>query len=202
MGYRASEPGNAQRFRQGDGRADAGLDPAHRPLDRHGRAVGAVLVAAGTTIGLHPQALALAVPSFTDALSMDYVLGNLLPDVSSSASVTAAASTQLTDDNSDLAVRGDIARSAFGVTGAGIKIGILSDSFNLKGGMAADIAGGNLPAGVQILTEGTTGHDEGRAMADLVHRIAPGAQIAFASATGSERASPPASRPSRRPAAT
>jgi subtilisin family serine protease len=52
--------------------------------------------------------------------------------------------------------------------------------------MAADVANGNLPAGVQILQEGTSGHDEGRAMADLIHKIAPGAQIAFYSATTSE----------------
>ncbi len=92
----------------------------------------------------------------------------------------------LTDDNSDLAVAGPQARSVYGATGAGITVGILSDSFNLKGGYAADVADGNLPAGVQVLEEGTSGDDEGRAMADLVHKIAPGAQIMFHTAANSE----------------
>jgi len=135
---------------------------------------------------VQPQALALAAPSFTDPSSMDFVLGNLLPAVSSGSSVTAAASAQLTDDNSDIAVGGPTARSEDDVTGTGVKIGILSDSFDLLGGMAADEADGNLPADVQILKEGSSGHDEGRAMADLVHQIAPGASIAFYTATDSE----------------
>lgn len=92
-----------------------------------------------------------------------------------------------TDDNSDLAVQGDAARATYGVTGAGIKVGILSDSFNLHVGYAADIADGDLPAGIQILQEGPSGgNDEGRAMADLVHKIAPGAQILFHTATRGE----------------
>ncbi len=95
--------------------------------------------------------------------------------------------TTTTDDNSDQAVRGDVARATYGVSGAGVRVGILSDSFNLHGGYAADVASGNLPAGVQVLEEGPAGgNDEGRAMADLVHKIAPGAQILFHTATGGE----------------
>src|SRR5579864_9093281 len=36
----------------------------------------------------------------------------------------------------DQAINGPTARNSFGVTGAGIKIGILSDSFNVLGGAA------------------------------------------------------------------
>ena len=87
----------------------------------------------------------------------------------------------------DLAVLGPTARSTYGVTGAGIKIGILSDSFNLKGKMASNIAVGALPADVTIVKEGPAGSsDEGRAMAELVHKIAPGASIYFYSAFYSE----------------
>ncbi|HKD37795.1 MAG TPA: S8 family serine peptidase, partial [Pirellulales bacterium] len=77
-----------------------------------------------------------------------------------------------------------LARGTYGVTGAGIKIGILSDSFNDLGGEGTDIADGDLPAGgVTILREGPSGDtDEGRAMAELIHRIAPGAQLYFATA--------------------
>ncbi len=53
--------------------------------------------------------------------------------------------------------------------------------------MRATSPDGDLPAGVQVLQEGPAGgNDEGRAMADLVHAIAPGAQILFHTATGGE----------------
>ncbi len=100
---------------------------------------------------------------------------------------TQRVTATTTDDNSDQAARGDVARATYGVTGAGVRVGILSDSFNLRGGYAADIASGNLPAGIQVLEEGSAGgNDEGRAMADLIHKIAPGAQILFHTATGGE----------------
>ena len=47
----------------------------------------------------------------------------------------------------DRAMRADIARATFGVSGAGVKVGVLSDSFDCKGGAAADVASGDLPAG-------------------------------------------------------
>jgi subtilisin family serine protease len=114
------------------------------------------------------------------------VLGGMLPQLVAADGAGGATGIPQTDDNCDLAVGGDLARSEYGVTGAGITVGILSDSFNLLGGMAADIADGDLPANVKILQEGTSGNDEGRAMADLVHSVAPGAAIDFYSATGSE----------------
>jgi hypothetical protein len=83
-------------------------------------------------------------------------------------------------DTTDEAVNGDIARSIFGVDGTGIKIGIISDSFNVLGGYNTDFQNGDLPTNVQILKEGpSAGTDEGRAMAEVVHRVAPGAQIYF-----------------------
>ena len=87
----------------------------------------------------------------------------------------------------DRAMLADIARATYGVDGAGVTVGILSDSCNLAGAMAADQAAGNLPATVRILQEGPAGGtDEGRAMAELVHRVAPGAAIDFYSAFRSE----------------
>jgi hypothetical protein len=90
-------------------------------------------------------------------------------------------------DASDRAVDGPQARSG-GLSGAGIKIGIISNSFNVTGGAAADQSQGLLPAsGVTVIQEGPTGSDdEGRAMAELVHATAPGAQLYFASAAYSE----------------
>ncbi len=72
------------------------------------------------------------------------------------------------------------ASRSYGVTGAGIKIGILSDSFNIRSGLAGDIANGSLGTAVKILKEGmASGSDEGRAMAELIHKIAPKAAIDF-----------------------
>jgi Ca2+-binding RTX toxin-like protein len=92
-------------------------------------------------------------------------------------------------DVADVAVNGPQARSAFDVTGAGLRIGILSDSYNLLGGAAADIQAGLLPAdGVDVLKEGPAGSaDEGRAMAEIVHATAPGAQLYFYTAFDSEQ---------------
>ena len=129
--------------------------------------------------------LGLAAAGFTATIAPDFVLGGIAPVLA--ASTGGVSGTPRTDDNSDYAVGGPTARAQFGVTGAGIKVGILSDSFNVCGGMATDIANGDLPAGVTIIKEGPAGsHDEGRAMADLVHRIAPGAQIAFYTAVDGE----------------
>ena len=105
-----------------------------------------------------------------------------LPSGGSDALFPAIVSaTDPVSDNADEAVQGDAARSTYGVTGAGIKIGIISDSFNLHGGAATDEADGALPAAssVHILKDGSSGSDEGRAMAQIVHSIAPGAQIYF-----------------------
>ena len=77
--------------------------------------------------------------------------------------------------------------SANPLSGAGVKIGILSNSFDVGGGEAGDVAAGDLPPGVTILLEGPSdADDEGRAMAEGIHRIAPGAQLYFYSADDGE----------------
>jgi len=93
----------------------------------------------------------------------------------------------LTSPNSALALGANVAASRFGVSGKGIKIGILSDSFNRLGGYGHDFADGDLPGGVRVLEEGAAGgSDEGRAMAELMHQVAPGASFMFHTATRSE----------------
>ena len=89
----------------------------------------------------------------------------------------------------DQAVNGPAARSSEGVSGAGVRIGILSDSYNVNGGAGAAIAQGLLPAnGVTVLEEGPPGSsDEGQALAELIHATAPGAQLYFYTAYNSEQ---------------
>jgi hypothetical protein len=86
------------------------------------------------------------------------------------------------------AVAAYLAKTGTALNGAGLKIGILSDSFNLNGGEGTDIADGDLPASsdIHIVQEGTSGNDEGRALAELIHSIAPDAQLYFYSGTTSE----------------
>jgi hypothetical protein len=76
------------------------------------------------------------------------------------------------------------ARAAYDVTGAGIKIGIISDSFDAQGPtvLAQEEADGDLPSSVTILSDDRSGTDEGRAIAEVIHAAAPGAQIYFAAA--------------------
>ncbi len=80
------------------------------------------------------------------------------------------------------------------LTGRGLSIGILSDSFDCQqpsvpnaGSYAADIASGDLPDDVVVLEDFFGGCiDEGRAMAQLIHDIAPGAKLLFHTAFGGQ----------------
>jgi hypothetical protein len=70
-----------------------------------------------------------------------------------------------------------------GFDGTGVRIGVLSDSYNNLRGEAADIASRDLPAGVGVIQELTSGgSDEGRAMLQLIHDLAPGSTLSFATA--------------------
>ncbi len=110
---------------------------------------------------------------------------------------TAQAKIGSANSQGDAAHRAAEARTRFGVNGAGLRIGVLSDSFNNLGAAATDVTNGDLPgatnpngflipvrfAGTGDLASGGT--DEGRAMVQIVHDIAPGAQLYFAEAFSS-----------------
>ena len=88
------------------------------------------------------------------------------------------------DPQGDLAQRAALARQTFHVTGAGIRIGIISDSVD---GLATEQRKGYVgPVTVLSGQSGVPGSGEGTAMLEIVHRIAPGAQLYFATAFGSE----------------
>ena len=80
------------------------------------------------------------------------------------------------------------------VDGTGITIGVLSDSYNTRvigGGLAAaDIAADELPFedDMKIIKDNPfSARDEGRAMMQIIHDVAPGAKIQFHTAVASPR---------------
>jgi hypothetical protein len=66
-----------------------------------------------------------------------------------------------------------------GITGAGVRVGVISDGV---AHLAAAQATNDLPANVMVLDTGV--NDEGTAMLEIIHDMAPGAQLLF-HATGS-----------------
>lgn len=85
-----------------------------------------------------------------------------------------------TTSQADVAMRADDARALFGVDGTGVTVGVLSDSFDNLGAAATDVASGDLPPGITVLNDQfAEGVDEGRAMMQLIHDVAPGADLAF-----------------------
>ncbi|MEL6332389.1 MAG: S8 family serine peptidase [Cyanobacteria bacterium J06626_26] len=85
----------------------------------------------------------------------------------------------ITRNQGTVALRADVAQAEFNVTGAGVTVGVLSDSFDNLGGAAADRLSGDLPE-VNVLQDlPGGGSDEGRAMLQLIADIAPDADLAF-----------------------
>jgi len=87
--------------------------------------------------------------------------------------------------------QGDIAHGAAtvrnidGFDGSGVTVGVLSDSYDCLGGAANDVATGDLPADIRVLediSECAGAVDEGRAMMQIVHDLAPAAAQVFHSA--------------------
>jgi subtilisin family serine protease len=101
----------------------------------------------------------------------------------------------------DRSLRADVARRESGVNGRGVRIGVMSDSYDCAPGpfvegapftrAAQDIARGDLPRDVRVLKDLSDApsadcSDEGRAMMQLVHDVAPGSPLAFYTAFESQ----------------
>jgi len=113
----------------------------------------------------------------------------------------AATRRGLTTTQGDRAQRSDRARAQFGVNGRGVKVGVLSDSFDCAPGpfdegqnftrAAEDVRNGDLPAGIKVLKDlspepSDDCSDEGRAMMQIIHDVAPGAKQSFYTAFESQ----------------
>ena len=103
--------------------------------------------------------------------------------ISSSGSVTSQG---------DSAMKADIVRESAGIDGSGVQVGVLSDSYNQDSDASTsasdDISSGDLPASdrITILEDLGPASDEGRAMMQIVHDVAPGAKLAFHTALGGQ----------------
>ena len=79
----------------------------------------------------------------------------------------------------DVAHRADSVRAQYAVDGAVVRIGVLSDGVD---SLSALEASGELPSSVSVLPGQAGSGSEGTAMLEIVHDLAPGAQLLFATA--------------------
>lgn len=93
----------------------------------------------------------------------------------------AAALTRNVSEG-DVTHRADKVRTNYSITGRGITVGVLSDGVD---SLASLQASGDLPPNVRVLPGQAGSGDEGSAMLEIVHDLAPEAQLIFASATSS-----------------
>jgi hypothetical protein len=141
-------------------------------------------------------------------------------EVHSIRAAMARASTGAVTSQGDFVQHSDVVRADNSLTGTGVTVGILSDSYDcysvyavpanhvpaagpagyanngFLATAATDISSGDLPSTVDVLEEGDCLNygaplqlpfgDEGRAMMQVVHDVAPGASLAFYTAEGGE----------------
>jgi hypothetical protein len=117
-----------------------------------------------------PQLAAKRVPWWANWLERAG-LGFFIGSVTSQGYVTHGANTVV---------------GTMGINGTGVKVGVLSDSAS-PSGVASLIATGDLPPDVTVVPgQASTGTDEGTAMMEIVHDLAPGAKLFFATANGGQ----------------
>ncbi|WP_382307843.1 S8 family serine peptidase [Herbiconiux sp. UC225_62] len=211
LGVAESGPGSLQldadgrvavtvRYSAGPDDADvaalAALGVVHAASARFGQASASVApadldaVAALPNVTTVVEALAPAVgrSAFTDGASASVI--------SAATAAAPAESCRTVPVNLAAPLGAAVAAHDFGVDGSGVTVGVISDSFDRDPSALTtpddDVAAGVLPGPgnpcgfetpVEVVHEASAdATDEGRAMAQLVHGIAPGARILFASA--------------------
>jgi subtilisin family serine protease len=167
--------------------AASGLREARTPLTPSGKTLVDVYVTGDVSAAARRlRALGFDVTA-TSTRAPERVVEGYLP-VAAATKVAALASTKavltiadrpLLDvgavtSQGDAAHHGPQAR-ALGPSGAGVTVGVISDSINDVGtGIAGSQATGDLPAHVTDLGDAASATDEGRAMSEIVYDEAPG----------------------------
>ncbi len=126
------------------------------------------------TRGVTPLLLNSIRPSFA---ARGAAVRSRLASALSSVAAMVGFSVKVNTSEGVVTHRADLAMSTFGVTGAGVKVGVLSDGVD---SLATLQASGDLPPGVTILAGQAGSGDEGSAMLEIVFDMAPGAQLFFA----------------------
>jgi len=181
------------------GGAQGQFTPSNSGLMVNGNMVTVRGIAAGDTSVLMAQLEAIGIQN---ADSFESLVIGQLPidkiDEMAALSELRIGSSQLAPitragvvtSQGDPAMLSDVGRATFGVDGSGIMIGVMSDSYDAFGDAAIDIANGDLPAnGVLVLADApfipffSEVTDEGRAMLQIIHDVAPGADLAYHTAT-------------------
>jgi hypothetical protein len=179
------------------------------------------LEAALESLGLERSAVfANDVSGWMPVLELD--AATLRPEVHAIRAALSRTRAGAVTSQGDFVQHSDTLRSANALSGAGVTVGVLSDSFDCYSvfqadGVAAsgnagyasngflataetDVSTGDLPSGVKVLEEAPcmdgneyNGYpdelpfgDEGRAMLQVVHDVAPGASLAFYTAENGE----------------
>jgi Subtilase family len=180
------------------------------------------LKAALVALGLqHPAVYSNDVGGWLPVSQLDAATASA--EVHSIRAAMSRTRTGAVTSQGDFVQHSDVVRSVHSLTGAGVTVGVLSDSYdcyavyaanNVPAGGAAgyanngflataatDVSTGDLPSNVNVLEEAEAGQggcmaygaptqlpfgDEGRAMLQIVHDVAPGASLAFYTAENSE----------------
>ncbi|MDQ7806287.1 S8 family serine peptidase [Amycolatopsis sp. A133] len=181
-------------YRSGVGVSNAGTVSVD--IAAHGTAVAnAVKAAGGTVRSVSPDGAVRAdLPlSALDAIAGRADVAEVQPaaqattwseqgnrDFRQALAAKAAAATQVSEG--DKAHGADSARATYGVSGSGVKVCVLSDGVD---SLAKSQSAGELPA-VDVLSGQKGSGDEGTAMLEIIHDLAPNATLGFATAFTSE----------------
>jgi hypothetical protein len=141
--------------------------------------IEAIEAAGGSIVNSHPRFRAVRA-----TVPLDAVEGIAArPEVTNIRAADRAITNKVDTSEGDVSHAADSARTSYGVDGTGVKIGVLSDSVD---SLAALQASGDLPMTVTVLPgqDGVPGSSEGTAMLEIVHDLAPGADLYFATAFG------------------
>ncbi len=187
-------------------RAQAHLSRPIPGLRADGSYVSINVVAASDSVTLKTELESLGMQ---DAVAMGGMVSGQIP-ITMLASISALSGVQsvrpvfsrthagLVTTQGDRAMHSDFARQRYAVDGSGVRIGVLSDSYGCLTGPIfpgqmfttphEDIVNGDLPRDVQILNDNSCAQtrDEGRAIMQILHDVAPGSSLAFHTANNSE----------------